>query len=209
MGTETADRAKRGLSTGAVAFVVGLIATRLVEGHRLSGSDAVVRVSTGDHQRTLTFADLEAPSTTHVAGWLHQEAHLTPVEVHWIGAPAEVGRAEATFLLDPSPATMLVPPLVLGGAAWWLVRRASPESLREAVWTAAYVVNGYAPLALASAPVFNYHFTALGARFVAQPPLPTAVLVTGLLYPALVATVVAVPTYLLSVNRADEAPTAG
>ena len=159
---------------GAAAYVLGYLVTYVTQSGRVEEGLSGINF----------FADLFGGDTISVwrgVGWVFYNAHFVDVEV-----PALIGAARSVNFIAESDGGFtylyLVPPLLLLVSGVAIARAAGAATPVDGARSGALTVAGYLPLAVIGAFLFRY---AVGDGGSVAPTLVTAVLLAGLVYPAL------------------------
>jgi hypothetical protein len=159
---------------GAAAYVLGYLVTYVTQSGRVEEGLSGINF----------FADLFGGDTISVwrgVGWVFYNAHFVDVEV-----PALIGAARSVNFIAESDGGFtylyLVPPLLLLVSGVAIARAAGAATPVDGARSGVLAVAGYLPLAVIGAFLFRY---ALGDGESVAPTLVTAVLLAGLVYPAL------------------------
>lgn len=176
-----------GAAAGAVAYVLGYLFAYVTQ------QNAVEEQLQGFN----FFADLfggDPIPTWQAVGWVFYNGHFVDTQV-----PALVGGARSLNLIaeaEGGSLTMLyvVPPLLLIAAGLAAGRLAGATEPTDGALTGALVLAGYLPLALIGAFAFRY---SVGDGTVA-PDTVTAVLLAGVVYPAVFGAIGGAVSTLLS-----------
>lgn len=188
-----------GAVAGAAAFVVGIVAT-LVLDTNVGEETPVFNVTvTSDgeqlQQYTAAFGELgsettQAPSSFDMATWIYHKAHFGSVggEVSNVDLGL-FGRGSISVEFLPSPGiSLLLPVVVLAGAGYLLAQRNPAATPKEAARIGASVVAGYGPVAVLSAFLVTWTVPDIGteaATLTVRPSLVTAILLAGVAYPVI------------------------
>jgi hypothetical protein len=157
----------RGALAGVGAFAVGYVLTYLIKSGDIEDKtpdDGVMMVESDGEETDLTFSEMEVdpPEVSEFVSWLFYEMHnvdmagtLTYTEVR---SGETVGTQEYDLLLgvDVETYMMLIPPVVLAAAGYWVVSSTVPRNVEEAVKAGTTVTVGYLIAAVLSAVVFTY-----------------------------------------------------
>lgn len=168
----------RGAAGGALAVLLGYLATFLLQSGDLPeglGSLADALASLG----------VSPPAGWQVVGWYFLGAHNVGLEVSTsLGGQSGSG----TVLNDLGVLQMVVPVLVLVVAGFLVARTVAPRDTTKGAKAGLTVVPGYlvlaVVLALASSWSFSRSAGGVSASATVGPELLPAVLLAGLLYPA-------------------------
>lgn len=158
-----------GLAGGVVAWLLGYLAVYLAYGDRVRGSIG------GQLLSELAGGD----ATWKLVGWLFLNAHFVDVI---FDAPVLGVRALDLIGQEAGAAIYLyvVPPIFLLAAGLLVGYRAGTEGLGDAVVTGFLLIPGYLVLSAAGAFLFEVG----GGTVTAAPDPVTAILLAGLVYPA-------------------------
>ncbi|TKX61091.1 transporter [Halorubrum sp. ASP1] len=163
-----------GAVAGAVAYVLGYLVTYVTQSGRVEEGLSGINF----------FADLFGGETISVwrgVGWVFYNAHFVDVEV-----PSLIGAAQSVSFIAESDGGFtylyVVPPLLLLVSGVAIARAAGAATPVGGARFGALATAGYLPLALIGAFLFRY---AVGDGGSVAPTLVTAVLLAGIVYPAL------------------------
>jgi hypothetical protein len=168
----------RGAAGGALAFLLGYLATFLVQSSDLPEG-------LGSLADALATVGVSPPAGWQVVGWYFLGAHNVGIDV----STSVAGQSgSGTVLGDLGVLQMVVPVLLLVLAGFLVARTAAPRDATEGVKAGLTVVPGYlvlaVVLALASSWSFSESAAGVSASASIAPELLPAVLLAGVLYPA-------------------------
>lgn len=177
----------------------------LFRAETVQGTDTGLAGGSGE---TMTYGDLAEvssqlpagsnfgqPSSFQIAGWLYHKAHFASVEgAMQLDLSGQSVEATLAFVGEPSTLLYLLPVVLVGAAGYWVGDQFDADDAREAARDGAHVAAGYGGAALVSVFLLEWSASAeISQAFVqgtiamsAGPTLVTAVLFTGILYPAVV-----------------------
>lgn len=181
------SRAARAAVFGALAYLVGY---------------ALVYVLLLTEDGTSWDLLREAIGEVGLAGWIFYE-------IHFVGLTAESpGFFESTVSIFDEVSTdiprlvyRLIPAITLiiaGGLAAWFDVPTSLDELREAATDGAFVVLGYAPLAIIGAFLFTYDEDAVFVEVSLGPDIGAALVLMAIVYPLILGTLGGVLFHLVS-----------
>lgn len=158
-----------GAIAGVVAWLVGYVFTYAIAGTELreSGLNAIIELTGGES------------AAYELVGWVFFNAHFVDVVYTGIGRealPASFVGGEAGF----TPILYVIPPALLFAAGLSVARLYGVSGPNRGAITGVLVVPGY--LVLSVVGVFLFRVSALGTT--GEPAFLTAVLLAGVIYPA-------------------------
>jgi hypothetical protein len=167
-----------GAAGGALAFLLGYLVTFLLQSSDLPEG-------LGSLADALATLGVSPPAGWQVVGWYFLGAHNVGLEVSTsLGGQSGSG----TVLNDLGPLQMVIPVLLLVLAGFLVARAAGARDATEGAKAGLTVVPGYlvlaVVLALASSWSFSESAGGLSASASIAPELLSAVLLAGVLYPA-------------------------
>ncbi len=167
----------RGAAGGALAFLLGYLATFLVQ-----SSD--IPEGLGSLADALVTLGVSPPAGWQVIGWYYIGAHNVGIEV----STSVAGQSRSGVVLsDLGPLQMVVPVLLLVVAGFFVASDAGVRDATAGAKAGLTVVPGYlvlaVVLALASSWSFSESAGGVSASATVVPELLPAVLLAGVLYP--------------------------
>ncbi|WP_135820194.1 hypothetical protein [Halostella litorea] len=190
-----------GAAAGAVAFLFGFLGTYLLASDPLddamaSGDLLFVRDSTARSGIESAFLDgigVDPPGTTQLVAWLYHDLHgVAPAGTFSAEGGGQSASYDVVMEYGPDAVLYVLPPLALAVGGFLAARYLGYRAEKRAVKAGMSVGLGYAALSAASAVLLSWEASATRAgsepvtyavEFGADPV--GAVLVAGLLYPAL------------------------
>jgi hypothetical protein len=158
----------RGALAGVGAFAVGYVLTYLTKSGGVEDKtpdDGVMTVDSNGEETDLTFSEMEVdpPEVSEFVSWLFYEMHnvdmagtLTYTEIR-NGETVRIQEYDLLLGVDVETYLMLVPPVLLAAAGYWVVSSMVPHDVEEAAKAGATVTGGYFVAAVLSAVVFVYN----------------------------------------------------
>lgn len=184
------DQAKSGAIAGAASFVIGLLGAVFLASP--SGGDTVFKLSAMGQSSETTWSQMGSasgsrPESWKVAGWVYHKAHFASIDVSISGLGGMGNAVDISFAMEPSILLRLLPVALLVGAGFFIAERTDAADTKEAAINGAYVVAGYAPLAVLSVFLLKWEESGSsgsgGGSIAVEPSLFSALLFTGIVFP--------------------------
>jgi hypothetical protein len=159
---------QRGALAGVGAFVVGYVLTYLLKSGDIEDKtpdDGVMIAEANGEEEDMIFseADVDPPEVADAVTWLYYEMHnvdmagtLTYTEIR-DGETIRTFEYDLLLGVDVETYMMLIPPVLLAAAGYWVVSSVVVSDEGEAAKAGATVMAGYFVAAVLSAVVFVYN----------------------------------------------------